>query len=268
MTLVNIEYQSLDEVVFENRNKSYGAYLLRKTYSQHVNAAIFITAALCTLLIGIPSISRWLDKGNPIVPIVEKPTDKGTLTLERIEILPPPPKGAIARSTSVANLVPEVTKEVVIDPPKPPIEQATLAVNGIDEGAIGGLDSGTEGGTGEVIPALNIVPVEKVEGPMDFAEQMPEFPGGNAQLIKYLSKKLQYPRIAQQTETQGKVLVQFVVNRDGKITDVTVVKGVSKECDEEAIRVVQSMPNWTPGKQNGRTVSVKYIFPIVFKMGE
>jgi len=95
---------------------------------------------------------------------------------------------------------------------------------------------------------------------------MPSFPGGDADLFKFLSNNVKYPVIAQENGIQGRVICQFVVNKDGSIVDVEVVRAVDPSLDKEAIRVIKSMPNWTPGKQRGKSVRVKYTLPVNFKL--
>ena len=97
-------------------------------------------------------------------------------------------------------------------------------------------------------------------------EIMPEFPGGTAALMKYLSGNIKYPTISQETGSQGKVIVQFVVDKDGTITNPEVVRGVDPYLDKEAVRVISSMPKWKPGVQNGKKVRVKYTVPVVFRL--
>lgn len=101
----------------------------------------------------------------------------------------------------------------------------------------------------------------------EVVEQMPEFPnGGMAGLMQYLSKNIKYPTIAQENGTQGRVTVQFVVNRDGSIVDAKVLRGVDPYLDKEAIRVISSMPKWKPGMQHGKAVRVKYTVPVMFRL--
>ena len=100
----------------------------------------------------------------------------------------------------------------------------------------------------------------------DIVEQMPSFPGGPAELMKWLSSHVQYPAIAQENGVQGRVIVAFVVEKDGSVTDVTVVRSVDPSLDKEAARVVRQMPKWIPGKQNGAAVRVKYNVPVTFKL--
>ena len=100
----------------------------------------------------------------------------------------------------------------------------------------------------------------------DMVEELPGYPGGMEELMKFLQEHVKYPKAAQEKGTEGRVLVQFVVEKDGSITNVKKVKSVSPELDAEALRVVKSMPNWTPGKQRGEAVRVKFTIPIVFRL--
>ena len=100
----------------------------------------------------------------------------------------------------------------------------------------------------------------------DIVEQMPSFPGGPAQLMKWLAEHVQYPAVAQENGVQGRVIIAFVVERDGSITDVNVVRSVDPSLDKEAARVVRNMPKWIPGKQNGAPVRVKYNVPVTFRL--
>jgi periplasmic protein TonB len=97
-------------------------------------------------------------------------------------------------------------------------------------------------------------------------ESMPEFPGGEAALYKFLAENIKYPQMAKESGIQGRVFVTFVVERNGKVTDVRVLRGIGGGCDEEAIRVVQDMPSWTPGKQRGKSVRVQYNLPVKFTL--
>ena len=95
-------------------------------------------------------------------------------------------------------------------------------------------------------------------------EQMPQFPGGDAELLKYIRDNMRYPQAALENNIQGRVIVQFVVGKDGNVTNVQVLKGVDRLCDQEAVRVIESMPRWIPGKHNGQAVRVYYRVPVSF----
>ena len=100
----------------------------------------------------------------------------------------------------------------------------------------------------------------------DVVEEMPQFPGGPSALFEYLSNNLQYPVVAEENGVQGRVIVTFIVEKDGSISNAKVVKAVDPALDKEAIRLVESMPNWIPGKQNGEPVRVKYTVPVTFRL--
>ncbi len=113
-----------------------------------------------------------------------------------------------------------------------------------------------------------VVEEEEVEEQQIFqvVEEMPEFPGGMAECLKFLSQNIRYPTISQENGVQGRVIVQFVVNQDGSIVDPVVVRSVDPYLDKEALRVISMMPKWKPGKQRGKAVRVKYTVPVTFKL--
>ncbi len=110
------------------------------------------------------------------------------------------------------------------------------------------------------------VPHQDGEEILQFAEKQPEFPGGMQALMKYLSSEIKYPEIAQEEGAQGKVFLSFVVERDGTIADVRVIRGVHQELDREAVRAVRSMPKWSPGEQGGKQVRTRYTLPVAFQL--
>lgn len=117
------------------------------------------------------------------------------------------------------------------------------------------------------IPDVIVAPDEPDEEvPFQVVEKMPEFPGGNAALNAYLKKNIKYPQICRENNIQGRVLIQFIVNKDGSIVEPEVVKSVNPYLDNEAIRVISAMPKWTPGEQRGKTVRVKFTVPVNFKL--
>jgi periplasmic protein TonB len=174
-------------------------------------------------------------------------------TEELIEIpiteMPPPPPPVIQQPEIVevpdeeeikeelVNLDTEITPETVVAPPAPPA------------------------------PAAPVVEEEETNEIFQVVENQPAPVGGYEAFYKYISKNIKYPDQARRMGVEGKVFVQFVVDKDGSITDVTVLKGIGSGCDEEAIRVVKAAPKWTPGKQRGRPVRVRMSVPIAFKLG-
>ncbi|ALO16283.1 hypothetical protein L21SP5_02660 [Salinivirga cyanobacteriivorans] len=167
----------------------------------------------------------------------------------------------------------QTQRQEKVEPPPPPpkkkvIEELTVVDN--EEELDDELDIDTEADEETMIEQTDIMIEEEVEEeePEIFmvVEQMPEFPGGQAELFKYISQNIQYPAIAKENGIQGKVFIQFVVGKDGSITNVTVLRGVDPSLDKEAVRVVKNMPKWKPGKQRGKPVYVRYQVPINFKL--
>ena len=113
---------------------------------------------------------------------------------------------------------------------------------------------------------VEVEPEPEEEAPFMVVEDMPEFPGGTAALLEYLRKNIKYPAICRENNIQGRVIVSFVVNKDGAIVDPEVVKSVNPSLDKEAVRVISTMPNWKPGMQRGKAVRVKYTVPVNFRM--
>lgn len=117
-----------------------------------------------------------------------------------------------------------------------------------------------------VAPAEVLVLVDDEDVPAEAVEEMPKFPGGQSALMSYIAKSVKYPKAAQESGTQGRVIVQFYVERDGSITNATAVRSVSRELDAEALRIINAMPKWTPGKKQGKAVRVQYTVPVNFRL--
>lgn len=255
--------QRWEDIVFEYRNKAYGAYLIRQTYSRHVIVSAAITVIVAALILAYPTIAEWIRGQQEAEEVVTKTVKYTDLAPPPpIENKPPPPKLDIPPpvKTIIKYLPPQVTdKEIVEEEEMPTVEE------------IKNNDVGAENieGTGEVIFEE---PVEEVvdEGPGDqiftVVEQMPEFEGGLEAMMKFISKNLKYPSAARRMGIEGQVFVQFVVDAEGKISEVKTIKGISAECDKEAERVIKMMPPWKAGKQNGKPVKVRFVLPIRFKL--
>ncbi|MBQ7258791.1 MAG: energy transducer TonB [Paludibacteraceae bacterium] len=163
------------------------------------------------------------------------------------------------------------TSQETPPPPPPPAVQEVEVLNVVEDNVeTETIEVSTEENETEVVIAAPVeAPVEEEEEEVVFVvvESMPEFPGGQQALFKFLSENVKYPVIAQENGIQGRVICQFVVNRDGSIVDVEVVRsGGDASLDKEAVRVIKSMPKWKPGKQRGKAVRVKYTLPVNFKL--
>ncbi|MEE1232056.1 MAG: energy transducer TonB [Phocaeicola sp.] len=171
------------------------------------------------------------------------------------------------------EMVPITEQEEVKQAPPPPeapkVEEVLKIVENDAQVEESTIQSSEE--TGQAVD-VKYVPVEVEEEPVEeeqifqVVEEMPEFPGGMAECLKFLAKNIKYPTIAQENGVQGRVIVQFVVNSDGTIVDPVVMRSVDPYLDKEALRVIKMMPKWKPGKQRGKAVRVKYTVPVTFKL--
>lgn len=176
------------------------------------------------------------------------------------------------------RVVEDVPEEIIpiteqkVKPPPPPPPKKVVQINVVEDDVEVEEDLTIDVEADEETVVEDYVPIEVEEEVVEEApiftvvESMPEFKGGMAELYKYLSNNIKYPVMAKESGIQGKVYVTFVVERDGSITDVRVLRGIGGGCDEEAVRVVQSMPRWTPGKQRGKPVRVQYNLPVRFTL--
>lgn len=253
-----------NELVFEDKNKQYGAYQLRKNHNRNVALALLITGASFAFVVSLPAIIDWI-KNN--TEEVVAPVDITSLDLtpppplDETEPPPPPPPPPPVMET-VKFTPPVVTDEEVVDDPPPVQTEETPQISTVTQEGTGNEDIIIPESTGNgVVEAV-------VEAPLAIVEQMPTFPGGELEMMKYIQKNVQYPQVEKEAGISGTCYVTFVVEKDGSITDVKVLRGVSggPGCDREAIRVVKSMPAWKPGKQNGREVRVQFNLPIKFTL--
>jgi periplasmic protein TonB len=252
---------SWDDIVFEQRNKDYGAYINRKNYSKYVIIALGITVVVLLLVLVAPALAELLSSmREPEEPKLKEMT----VSLDQpppITPQPPPPDIKIPPPvrTIIKFLPPKVTeKEVVEEEEMPTIEEVQEA----ETGAV------AQEGTGEVVFDE---PVQEAVGNDDdqiftAVEQSAEFPGGYAAMMKFVQNNMKYPASARRMGTEGKVFVQFVVDKEGAISDMVIIRGMSADLDKEAMRVIKMMPPWKPGKQNGRSVKSRFVLPINFKL--
>ncbi len=163
----------------------------------------------------------------------------------------------------------QTQQETTPPPPPPPVKEVEVLNVVEDDVETETIEINSEDNDADTVVIAPPVQVEEEEEEVVFVivETMPEFPGGQQALFKYLSENVKYPAIAQENGIQGRVICQFVVNKDGAIVDVEVVRsGGDPSLDKEALRVIKSMPKWKPGKQRGKAVRVKYTVPVNFRL--
>ena len=285
---VDLSSKEWRDIVFENKNKDFGAYILRAGSVQRHTKALIITVVILAalLVVGIlatagilfnkaeEDINAGIGQEEMTFSTQNNAEDELEEEEEQIqEIIEEEPEEAVIEEEEVAQQAftevevkndDEVKNEV-----KDQIEMKE------DKSAIGTQNIE---GNADIRAAATVEVREKVvveEKPKEDdhkvyslanVEQKPTFPGGDAAMFKWLGEHINYPAAAAEEGASGKVQVQFVVSKTGKVTNVTVVRGKHPALDKEAIRVVSAMPNWTPGRQNGQPVNVTYILPVNFTL--
>jgi len=277
MSKIDLIDKSWVELVFEGKNQSYGAYRLRKSTAKRNLWSMIILLLMIFAIAGIVALKGVIENAMSSKVTVDQDMELSNLAqkkeakVERKE----PVKVEMEKQevvekvkSSVKFTAPEIKEDDQVKPEDELKSQDELAAN---KTAIGAFDvQGNDEAEGEVLKAKQEIaqpePKEEETKVFDVVEQMPQFPGGANALFEYLSKNIKYPAVAEENGVQGRVIVTFVVERDGSITDVKVVKSVDPSLDKEAMRVVKGMPHWIPGKQNGSAVRVKYTVPVQFKL--
>jgi protein TonB len=253
-----------DDLIFENRNKDYGAYLLRSAYNFNVVISILISSIIVSAFVVIPyiqTIRRKNDLGQEIrLRYVEVKMDK--MELPKDEIIIPPPSVAPPPNTQ-ANI--KYVAPVVVDTVTP-VEKALPTVADV-QASNPTTDEITVTGTGNTDELLTGQEGELSDEPFMIVEVTPTFKGGDLEKFRdWVQKRANYPQMAQDNGISGKVFLTFVVERDGTVSNVKVVKGVDKLLDDEAVKAIQASPKWSPGLQRGRPVRVRFYIPLVFTL--
>ena len=263
------------DLVFEGKNQAYGAYQLRKNTGIRNLKALAVMFAAFIIIAGIVyakvSIENYIASQNAAIEAdveLQSLAEKKEIKEEKKDE-PEVEKIEVERvKSSVAFTVPEIKKDEEVKEDQEMKSQDDLAETNT---AIGAFTVEGNDETAEVKHVEEKIaepePVKEEETKVfDVVEQMPSFPGGPSALMQYLSSNIKYPVVAEENGVQGRVVCTFVVEKDGSITDVRVVKSVDPSLDKEAVRVVKSMPKWIPGKQNGSAVRVKYTVPVTFRL--
>jgi len=254
------------ELVFANKNQEYGAYKIRKTSSKRHLASLAIVIFLCAAFSVLPTV---MSKLFPTETSKVDPNEKGIVNLVTVEIPEENKIVDVKQPEPIVNPAPLVKFTPPVIKSDPEVSDAEQMLTQIElsnpDVTISTVNrEGVRGGT-VVHPTPEITHTDK-ETPFIRVEEMPTFPGGERELMSYLGKNLKYPQLAIDSNIQGKVILRFVVDKKGDVTDVTILRSLDPNCDKEAVRVVKSMPRWIPGKQNGTPVSVYYTIPVTFKL--
>jgi len=255
------------DLIFEGKNQSYGAYELRKNSPRRHFFALVVACFLIVFAALLPALIREIIPKKKEVEVrirefsninLEKPKENNIL-----KEIPPTPPAPVLRNT--IRFTPPVIKpdEQVSEEDEPKMQKEVVET----KAAIGTVNYNK--GTDDVSAPIPIQEektkiVEEVEAPFVIVEQMPQFPGGEKEMMNFIKSNLRYPVLAQEVGVSGTVIVNFVIDKNGSISNIVIVRGIGSGCDEEAIRVLKLMPKWTPGRQGGRTVRVSYNLPFRF----
>ena len=276
MSKIDLISNEWTDLVFEGRNQSYGAYKLRKTTGKRNLWALIIVALAAVLLYLGLQLQRMAEANKKVentqaVELAKLNTEKKEAKVEKKEVIRQEPEKVVEQvKSSVKFTAPVIKKdeevkeedEIKLDEvQKSDKAVGAFTVEGNDE--VGGAVLKAKEDFAAPEPPKHVVEETKI---FTVVEQMPMFPGGDAALMGYLRDNMHYPTVAAENGVQGRVVVGFVVERDGSITDVNVLRSVDPSLDREAMRVVKAMPKWTPGKQNGSAVRVKYQVPVTFRL--
>ena len=261
----------LNEVIFENRNKAYGAYAIRASYNDALKKSIFYLSGMVTLLFGSVFVYNRINA----VPLQEKVIELNDPVLDpltyemKVDLTPleTPVENTAAAATAPANAIP--TRILDAEPVNTATVNMENPVSGVGSAtATGVAPVGTETSTATTtIIAVATTATASTSEAVIFAEEMPEFEGGSDGLMQYVARNVVYPELAKEAGVQGIVYVSFVVSETGKVESSKVLKGIGLGCDEEVLRVINKMPQWKkPGKNAGHAVKVRFNIPVAFKL--
>ena len=278
MSQIDLIDNRWSDLMFENRNKEYGAYVLRRqTTARNIKSIItvlIIFALVMAYMIAKNAYDDYQAKHQAQTQVTELTAlqeQKKEAKVERKEIVKQEKVEQVVEKvkSSIKFTAPVIKKDDEVRPEDEMKSQDEIMNSKVAVGfanVIGNDESGEVLKAKEMIVNEPVKPKEEENKVFDVVEQMPSFPGGMAALMAYLQKNIKYPPVAEENGIQGRVVCSFVVERDGSVTDIKVAKSVDPSLDKEAVRVVGAMPRWIPGKQNGQSVRVKYTLPVTFRL--
>ncbi len=265
--MAKIDLTSLEwrELIFQGKNKEYGAYKMRSESDRRHNISMMIITVVALVGFSLPKLIEMVKPPERIVNVDVTQLSKLAKAevkndIKKVEAVAPPPdlKSSVKFTAPVIKKDEEVKDENQMKSQED-LTKTTAAISLADV-------KGNDKGTVDIADVKANVTQEVEDKVYTVIEQMPQFPGGEGELLSYIGKNLKYPVIAQENGIQGKVIVRFVVTKNGSVDKVEVVRQLDPACDKEAMRVIRSLPKFIPGKQNGVNVSVWYTLPITFKL--
>ena len=274
MSKIDLISNEWADLVFEGRNQAYGAYRLRKSTSKRNLWSLLIVLIAAVVIFSAIAIKNVIQANQKVaitteVELSKIETKKQAKVEKKAPVKIEPPKPVEKVKSSIKFTAPVIKKDEDVKPEEEMKNQDELQKTKTTIGAFNVVGNDEVGG--EVLKAKEEIaqpepPKEEENKVFDMVEENPSFPGGQAALMQWLNANIKYPVIAAENGIEGRVIVQFVVSKTGSISDVRVVRGVDPSLDKEAVRVVSNMPNWTPGRQNGTTVNVRFTLPVTFRL--
>ncbi len=279
MAQIDLISNEWSDMMFENRNKEYGAYVLRRQTGRRnvisMIAVLLLFAAVMIFMIAKNAYEAYqkehavMDQVTELSALTQQKKKEAKVERKEIPIKQEQQQVVEKVKSSVKFTAPVIKKDDEVKPEDELKSQDEIMNSKVAVGAlnvVGNDENGEVLKAKEVIATEPVKPKEEENKVFDVVEQMPSYPGGMGALMQYLSSNIKYPVIAEENGIQGRVICTFVVERDGSITDVRIAKSVDPSLDKEAMRVVSKMPKWIPGKQNGSAVRVKYTLPVTFRL--
>ncbi len=278
MSQIDLIDNRWSDIMFENRNKEYGAYVLRRqTTARNIKSIIAVLIIFALVMVYMVAKNAYDDyqkahmAQTQVTELTALQEQKKEAKVERKEIVKQEKVEQVVEKvkSSIKFTAPVIKKDDEVRPEDEMKSQDEIMNSKVAVGfanVIGNDESGEVLKAKEALVTEPVKPKEEENKVFDVVEQMPSFPGGMAALMAYLQKSIKYPPVAEENGIQGRVVCTFVVERDGSVTDVRVARSVDPSLDKEAVRVVSAMPKWIPGKQNGQSVRVKYTLPVSFRL--
>lgn len=274
MSKIDLISNAWCDLVFEGKNQAYGAYKLRKGTSKRNLWSIIIVLIAAVAIFSAIAIKNVIEANQKVAvtTAVELSKIDKTPKVEKKKAAPKieQPKVVEKVKSSIKFTAPVIKNDSEVKPEEEMKTQEDLQKTKTTIGAFTVVGNDEIGG--EVLKAKEEIaqpepPKNEEENKVfDVVEEQPSFPGGQGALMAWLNDNIKYPVVAAENGIQGKVIVQFVVGKNGSISNVKVLRSVDPSLDKEAVRVVSNMPNWTPGKQNGASVNVRFTLPVTFRL--
>ena len=278
MSQIDLIDNRWSDLMFENRNKEYGAYVLRRqTTARNIKSIVAVLIIFALVMVYMVAKNAYDDyqakhqAQTQVTELTALQEQKKEAKVERKEVVKQEKIEQVVEKvkSSIKFTAPVIKKDDEVRPEDEMKSQDEIMNSKVAVGfanVVGNDESGEVLKAKEALVTEPVKPKEEENKVFDVVEQMPSFPGGTAALMAYLQKAIKYPPVAEENGIQGRVICTFVVERDGSVTDVRIAKSVDPSLDKEAQRVVSAMPKWIPGKQNGQSVRVKYTLPVTFRL--